>query len=188
VLPSLPAWTWLTDKAPGVSGGAENSFGESTQGLSHQMLPPSSRQETLALKASFRVTGAYLTLSTPFCAAHGGVDQMAGSDLSKNQVMRPSFKSYWGANWMSFFVNFLIFRLKIVQKYRKLNSQKRVLELSKLFLNEMRDFFRFTRKRKTEFFFQIRSIVSHEILRCVALFKKLSKKRKKRKTLFYIDI
>jgi hypothetical protein len=31
-----------------------------------------------------------------------------------------------------------------------MNSQKRVLELSKLFLNEMRAFFRFTGKREAE--------------------------------------
>jgi hypothetical protein len=46
----------------------------------------------------------------------------------------------------------LIFKLKMVQKYRKTNSQKRVLELSKSFLNEMRAFFRFTGKRKTKNF------------------------------------
>jgi hypothetical protein len=69
-----------------------------------------------------------------------------------------------------------------------MNAQKRVLELSKLFLNEMRAFFRFTGKRKTKKVFQIRSIVGLEILRCVALFKKFSKKRKKRKNTFYIDV
>jgi hypothetical protein len=83
-MPLLPAWTWLTDKASGACGGAENSFGESTQGSSDQMLPPSSRRETFfASEALFRVTGASLTFSTPFCAAHGGVDGMAGPDLSK---------------------------------------------------------------------------------------------------------
>jgi hypothetical protein len=44
---------------------------------------------------------------------------------------------------------FLIFELKMVQKYRKMKSQKCMLELSKSFLNEMRAFFRFTEKRKT---------------------------------------
>jgi hypothetical protein len=79
-MPSLPAWTWLTDKASGARGGAENSFGESSQGSSDQMSPPSSRRETFALEALFRVTGASLTFSTPFCAAHGGLDVMAGPD------------------------------------------------------------------------------------------------------------
>jgi hypothetical protein len=80
-----PAWTWLTDKASGARGSAENSFGESTQGSSNQMLPPSSRQETFASEDLFRVTGASLTFSTPFCAAQWGLDGMAGPDLSERQ-------------------------------------------------------------------------------------------------------
>jgi hypothetical protein len=44
------------------------------------MSPPSSRPEIFASEALFRVTGASLTFSTPFCAAHGGVDGMAGPD------------------------------------------------------------------------------------------------------------
>ena len=63
-----------------------------------------------------------------------------------------------------------------------MNSQKCVLELSKSFLNEMRAFFRFTGKRKTEKVFQLRSIVGLKILLCLELFKKFSKKRKTQKT------
>jgi hypothetical protein len=44
------------------------------------MSPPLSRRETFAVEALFQVTGALLTFSTPFCAAHGGVDGMAGPD------------------------------------------------------------------------------------------------------------
>jgi hypothetical protein len=68
----------------GLRRGSESSFGESTQGSSDQMSPPSSRRETFASEALFRVTGASLTFSTPFCTAHGGVDEMVGPDLSKS--------------------------------------------------------------------------------------------------------
>jgi hypothetical protein len=76
----------------------------------------------------------------------------------------------------------LIFKLKMVQKYWKMNSQKCVLELSKSFLNKMRAFFRFTEKRKTEKVFRLLLIVGLKIQRCIALFKKFSKKRKTQKT------
>jgi hypothetical protein len=79
----------------------------------------------------------------------------------------------------------------MVQKYRKMKSQKCMLELSKSFLNEMRAFFWFTEKRKTRKVFRIHLIVGLEILRCVALFKKFSKKRKtpkRKKYTFYIDV
>jgi hypothetical protein len=70
----------------------------------------------------------------------------------------------------------------MVQKYKKMKSQKCTLELSKSFLNEMRAFFRFTEKREMRKVFRIHSIVGLEILRCVALFKKFSKKRETQKT------
>jgi hypothetical protein len=83
VQPSLPDWIWLINKASGARGGTENLFGESTQSSSDQMSPPSSRRETFSSEALFRVTGASLTFSTPFCAAHGDVDGMERPDLSK---------------------------------------------------------------------------------------------------------
>jgi hypothetical protein len=42
----------------------------------------------------------------------------------------------------------------MVQKYRKMKSQQCMLELSKLFLNEMKAFFRFTEKRETRKVFE----------------------------------
>jgi hypothetical protein len=98
----LPAWTM--DEASGARSGAENSFGEITQGSSDQVSPPSSRRETYASRAVFREMGASRTFSTPFCicraapgghlTARGGAtcgglltarggDGSAGPDLSK---------------------------------------------------------------------------------------------------------